>query len=187
MHPQIAPFTTFGIHYSCVGPTVRAAEAPVEVVAQSYPILAAVAAATALILIGLIVRRIVRSRAERALRPQALPLTVQPYLETPDGRVRLSLPNLDAGGCVLGRAPDADVHLDAITSCAESISARHARIYRDATSGFVVIEALDTARGVLVNGRRAARKNLLKDRWIIGVGDCTLVYRDGNPDTGPLQ
>ncbi len=158
-----------------------------EALAQSYQTLLIVAATAALILIGLIVRRIGRLRSQRALRPQAPSLQLQPHLETPDGRVLVPLPNLDAGGCVIGRAPDADIHLDAILPCTDSVAAHHARIYRDATSGFVVIETLDPARGIWINGLRAARKNLLKDRWIIALGECTLIYRDGNPDTGPLR
>jgi hypothetical protein len=142
------------------------------------------AATIALILIGLIVRRVGRARA---VRPRTSAVQLQPHLETPDGRVLVPLPNLDTGGCVLGRAYDVDVHLDAILPYAEDIAARHARIYRDATSGFVIIETLDTAHGIWINGLRAARKNLLKDRWVIKLGQCTLIYRDGHPDTGPLR
>ncbi|MCS7261693.1 MAG: FHA domain-containing protein [Anaerolineae bacterium] len=149
--------------------------------------LLALAAIVALILIGLIVRRITRTAPVRAARPQTPSLRSQPHLETPDGHTVVPLPNLDAGGCVIGRAPDADVQLDAILPCADSIAARHARIYRDAASGFVIIETLDTTRGIWINGVRATRKNLLKDRWVIGLGECTLIYRDGNPDTGPLR
>lgn len=155
-----------------------------EALAQSYQILLILAATIALILIGLIVRRTTRMHA---VRPQVLSLRSQPHLETPDGRILLPLPNLDAGGCVIGCAPDADVHLDAILPCADSVAAHHARIYRDAASGFVIIETLDVTRGIRINGLRAARKNLLKDHWVIELGACTLVYRDGNPDTGPLR
>lgn len=155
-----------------------------EAIAPSYQVLLLLAAAVALILIGLIIRRTGRAYA---VHPQAPSLRGQPHLETPDGRVFMPLPNLDTGGCVIGRAPDADVQIDAILPCAEGVATRHARIYRDAASGFVIIETLDTARGIRINGVRAARKNLLKDRWIIELGTCTLVYRDGNPDTGPLR
>lgn len=151
---------------------------------QTWWVLAGI---VALILIGLIVRRIIRANSVHAVHSQRPSLRSQPHLVTPDGHTVLPLPNLDAGGCVIGRAPDADVHLDAILPCADSVAARHARIYRDATSGFVIIETLDTTRGVWINGVRAARKNLLKDHWVIGLGECTLIYRDGNPDTGPLR
>ncbi len=155
-----------------------------EALAQSYQILLILAATIALILLGVIVHRLGRTRV---VRPQTSSLRSQPHLETPDGRVLVPLPNLDTGGCVLGRAYDADVRLDAILPCVEGIAARHARIYRDATSGFVIIETLDTAHDIWINGLRAARKNLLKDRWVIELGKCTLIYRDGHPDTGPLR
>lgn len=155
-----------------------------EALTPSHQALLVLAATIALILIGLIVRRIGRARA---VRPQMPSLRLQPHLETPDGRVLVPLPNLDSGGCVIGRAPDADVHLDALLPGNPHVSARHARIYRDATSGFVVIETLDATQGILINGCRAARKNLLKDHWVIGLGECTLIYRDGSPDTGPLR
>ncbi len=163
------------------------AETLLGVFAQPYQVLLAVAAVTALVLIGLTIHRVIRRRSARIASLKSAPSTLQPYLATLDGRVQLPLSNLSTGGCVVGRAPDADVRIEATLPHAETVSAHHARIYRDPASGFVIIEDLNSTGGVLINGRRAGHKNLLKDRWIIAFGDCTLIYRDGNPDTGPLR
>ena len=149
--------------------------------------LLAAAAIVAICLVGVVLWRMRRRRATPRATPRPLPAPTTPYLESPDGRVRLALERLAEPGVTIGRAATADLTVDASLPHADSVAARHARIFRDSASGCVMIEDLDSATGVFVNGRRAPRKNLLRDRWVIGLGQLTLVYRDGNTDTGPLE
>jgi len=81
----------------------------------------------------------------------------------------------------------ADLLIDESTPYADTVSARHARIYYDTICGHVIIEDLDSTNGVFINGRQAPRKNLLKDGWIVGIGKVNLIYHDGESDTGPLD
>jgi len=138
----------------------------------------------ALCLIVVLLLRISR-RHRRPAKP--LPITTSPYLESPDGRTLMPLAMLTGTGSVIGRGPNADLVVDGTLPEAGTVSERHARIFQDATTGYVMIEDLDSTNGVFVNGRRAPRKNLLKDRWTVGLGSLTWVYRDGNSDTGPLD
>ena len=149
--------------------------------------LLAAAAVVTICLAGVVIWRMRRRRATPRPAARPVPLPSTPYLESPDGRVRLPLERLAEPGLVIGRAATADLSVDASLPHVETVAACHARIYRDAASGCVLIEDLDSATGVFVNGRRAPRKNLLRDRWVIGLGQLTLVYRDGNTDTGPLE
>ena len=142
------------------------------------------AAVVALCLIVVLVLRL--TRRHRAL-PGPLPVTAAPYLESPDGRMQMPLRLLTGAGSVIGRGPSADLTVDSALPHAETVAERHARICQDEATGYVMIEDLDSANGVFINGRRAPRKNLLKDRWTIGLGSLTLVYRDGNSDTGRLE
>lgn len=149
--------------------------------------LLAAAAIVAICLVGVVLWRMRRRRPMPRPAARPLPSPTTPYLESPDGRVRLPLERLAEPGVTIGRGAAADLPIDASLPHADTVAARHARIYRDDASGCVMIEDLDSASGVFVNGRRAPRKNLLRDRWVIGLGRLTLVYRDGNTDTGPLE
>jgi hypothetical protein len=142
------------------------------------------AGVVALCLIVVLFLRISR-RHRRPAKP--LPITTSPYLESPDGHVMMPLTTLTGMGSIIGRGPNADLVVDDTLPQACTVSERHARIFQDAATGYVMIEDLDSTNGVFVNGRRAPRKNLLKDRWTVGLGSLTLVYRDGNSDTGPLE
>ena len=160
------------------------------------------AAVVALCLIVVLVLRLTRRhRAPPGPLPVTAPLrplaktgdyrkqgtTAAPYLESPDGRTQMPLRLLTGAGSVIGRGPSADLTVDSALPHAETVADRHARICQDEATGYVMIEDLDSANGVFINGRRAPRKNLLKDRWTIGLGSLTLVYRDGNSDTGRLE
>jgi FHA domain len=141
-----------------------------------------IAGACAVCLIILLVRRMARHRRRQ---DRWLPRAATPYLESEDGRLRFALASLDAG-YVIGSDPGADLVVGQAMPQADSVSGRHARLYRDVETGHAMIEDLDSANGTFINGRRAPRKNLLKDRWVIGLGSVTLVYHDGESDTGPL-
>ncbi len=152
-------------------------------------ILLGLAAIAFLCIVVLLVVRLARGgrrRAEKAAPPVG---TVAPSLESPDGAMFFPL-NLEAGRQLLiGRGPDTeglDIQIPATAAQAGTVSLRHARIYYDERCGHAVIEDLGSTNGVFVNGRRAPRKNLLKDRWTVGLGNLTLIYRDGKSDTGPV-
>jgi hypothetical protein len=111
-----------------------------------------------------------------------------PFLESADGNLYFRLDKLDGGGLVIGRGKrGVDLRIEESSADVDTVSNSHARIYYDATCGYVVIEDLDSTNGIYINGRRAPRKNLLKDGWVIGLGSVTLTYHDGESDTGPLD
>lgn len=147
--------------------------------------LLAAAAIVAACLAVTVLLRVTRRRPNRVARP--LPLPSAPYLESPDGRVRLPLIGLADAGMTIGRGPRVDLIVDSTLPDAHTVAAQHARIYRDTPSGCVLIEDLNSANGVFINGRRAPHKNMLRDRWTVGLGSLTLVYRDGSSDTGPME
>jgi pSer/pThr/pTyr-binding forkhead associated (FHA) protein len=154
-----------------------------QTLTQAQQLILVVAGVCAMCLIVILVRRMARHRRRQA-RP--LPQPATPYLESTDGRLRFVLTSLDTG-YVIGRGPGADLVIGHALPQADSVSERHARIYRDASTGHLMIEDLNSTNGTFVNGRRAPRKNLLRDRWAIGLGSVTLVYHDGESDTGPLD
>jgi hypothetical protein len=111
-----------------------------------------------------------------------------PFLESPEGNLYFRLDKLDGDGLIIGRGKrGVDLRIEESNADADTVSNSHARIYYDATCGYVVIEDLDSTNGIYINGRRAPRKNLLKDGWVIGLGGVTLTYHDGESDTGPLD
>jgi hypothetical protein len=153
--------------------------------APEQQILLAAAAVVVACLAVVMLWRAARHHPAAAARP--LPSLTIPYLESPDGRLQLPLTEIADAGKTIGRGPSADLALDSDLPNASTVSERHALIYRDASTGCVMIEDLDSTNGVFINGRRAPRKNLLRDRWTIGLGSLTLVYRDGHSDTGPME
>jgi hypothetical protein len=111
-----------------------------------------------------------------------------PFLESPEGNLYFRLDKLDGDGLIIGRGKrGVDLRIEESNANADTVSNSHARIYYDATCGYVVIEDLDSTNGIYINGRRAPRKNLLKDGWVIGFGSVRLTYHDGESDTGPLD
>jgi pSer/pThr/pTyr-binding forkhead associated (FHA) protein len=99
----------------------------------------------------------------------------------------LSLTNLDADGEFIGRATQSEgitLRIDETFPGWETVSRRHARIYRDPSAGHVVIEDLGSQNGVYVEGRRTIR-NLLKDGWAVAIGGVEFVYRE--PEAGSDQ
>ena len=135
---------------------------------------------------GLLVLRYRRTRAAAA-PAKAVPSAPSPYLESPDGSLYFPLHLSPGAEVVVGRGTEGvDISIPVSASQASSVSLRHARIYFEARCGHAVIEDLGSTNGILVNGRRAPRKNLLRDRWTVTLGGLELVYRDGRSDTGPL-
>jgi len=151
----------------------------------STELLLALVIAAALGSILLLVRR-----ARRGTHPRARPVPSQaiPFLESGEENLYFPLDRLEGDGMVIGRGQQTiDFTIPETVAHADSVSKRHARIYLDSASGCVIIEDLGSTNGIYINGARAPRKNVLKDRWTIGLGSVTLTYRDGESDTGPLD
>ncbi len=141
-----------------------------------------------LLVVGIVVLGLVMLRRGRRAAFIPLPTACIPYLKSPDDAIYFRLDKLGQDGLVIGRSKaDADLVIDDDIPNADTVSDRHARIYYDSTCGYTVIEDLESAQGIFINGRRAPRKNLLRDGWTIGLGTIALVYRDGESDTGPLD
>jgi hypothetical protein len=116
------------------------------------------------------------------------PTSTVPFLKSSDGSLYFRLDRLDKEGLIIGRGNQGvDLRIEESIPYADTVSNRHARIYYDATYGNVIIEDLGSTNGILINGRQAPRKNLLKDGWVVNLGSVTLTYRDGESDTGPLD
>lgn len=119
--------------------------------------------------------------------PSTRPSAVIPYLESSghSGEShQLQLKNLDTDGEFIGRAMQSEgitLHIDETFPGWETVSRRHARIYRDPSSGRAVIEDLGSQNGVYVQGRRTVR-NLLKDGWTVAIGGVQFVYREPQAD-----
>jgi hypothetical protein len=129
---------------------------------------------------------VARRRRRLVLAPP--PTASIPFLESPEGNLYFRLDKLDGDGLIIGRGKrGVDLRIEESNANADTVSNSHARIYYDATCGYVVIEDLDSTNGIYINGRRAPRKNLLKDGWVIGLGSVRLTYHDGESDTGPLD
>ena len=117
-----------------------------------------------------------------------VPSKAIPFLESGDENLYFPLDRLEGDGMVIGRGQlNIDFTIPETVSHIDGVSERHARIYLDSASGCVIIEDLGSTNGIYINGARAPRKNVLKDRWTIGLGSVTLTYRDGESDTGPLD
>jgi hypothetical protein len=150
--------------------------------------LPAIIVAVALLMVGIVILLglVILWRRRRAA-PAPPSTACIPYLKSPDDAVYFRLDKLGQDGLVIGRSQnDADLVIDDKIPYADTVSERHARIYYDPTCGYMVIEDMESAHGIFINGRRAPRKNLLRDGWTIGLGTVALVYRDGESDTGPL-
>jgi len=143
--------------------------------------------AAGIALLSLALWLLLRIRHQRRQASGMVASAPTPTLKSLDGRLYLQLDSLE-DGMVIGRGQDGvDLPIDETIPDANTVSNRHARVYFDKTCGYVVIEDLGSTNGVFINGRRAPRKNLLKDGWVVGLGNVILKYYDGESDTGPLD
>ena len=150
-------------------------------------LLPAIIIALTLLVVGIVVLGLVVLWHRRRAVSVPPPIACIPYLKSPDDAIYFRLDKLSQDGLVIGRSKnDADLVINDAIPHADTVSERHARIYCDPTCG-MVIEDLESAHGIFINGRRAPRKNLLRDGWTINLGTVALVYRDGESDTGPLD
>lgn len=141
-----------------------------------------------LLLLMTILVILLRRQRRRNTSSHPLPIASVPSLESSDGAVYFRLDGLDSTGLIIGRGKHGvDLPIEESVPYADTVSNQHARIYYDDAYGHVIIEDLDSTNGVYINGRRAPRKNLLKDGWVIGLGRLNVTYYDGESDTGPLD
>ena len=104
------------------------------------------------------------ARRRRRPPPTPLPTSSIPFLKSSDGNLYFRLDSIDRDGLIIGRGRQGvDLRIEESIPFANTVSNRHARVYYDATCGNVIIEDLDSTNGILINGRRAPCKNLLKD------------------------
>jgi len=122
----------------------------------------------------LLALRVLRQKMARSAVPPTTPNA--PHLESvdvPDGPRRFGL---QPGGSTIGRGSENDLVITQDLPAWETVSRRHARIYRRA--GSWIVEDLGTTNGVYVNGRRTGR-NLLRDGWRLGIGGVDFIFNVG--------
>ena len=143
-----------------------------------------------LILLMLMIVLVILLRRQRTRKTSSHPVPIAsvPSLESSDGAIYFRLDGLNGTGLIIGRGKHSvDLPIEESMPFADTVSNQHARIYYDTAYGHVIIEDLDSTNGVYINGRRAPRKNLLKDGWVVGLGRLNMTYYDGESDTGPLD
>lgn len=142
-------------------------------------ILALLILAAAVLLSVAVVLRARRRRSQRPVgqpRVTPPPTSAGPFVEVigaPGGGQRFPI---KAEGIVVGRAAECDIVIGRDLPGWETVSARHARIYRHGTRW--AVEDLGAQNGVYVDGTRTGR-NLLRDGARIGIGGVELVFRTG--------
>lgn len=83
---------------------------------------------------------------------------------------------LEKDSMTVGRAPENDLVIPPELAGWETVSRRHARIYRQGENW--IVEDLGSTNGIYVNGRRTGR-NLLRDGWRLGIGGVVFTFRVG--------
>jgi hypothetical protein len=106
-------------------------------------------------------------------RPEAAPAA---YLESGDAAGGSRRFSLKPGGVSIGRAPDNEVVITPDLAGWDTVSRHHARVYQ--REGQWVIDDLDSANGVWVNGRRTGH-NRLQDGWQLRIGGVEFVFHIG--------
>jgi|YNPNPStandDraft_1061719.scaffolds.fasta_scaffold66934_4 pSer/pThr/pTyr-binding forkhead associated (FHA) protein len=123
-----------------------------------------------------------RAWRRRTQRPTAQPLvpppppSAGPFVEVVGASGGGRRFPLKPEGTVVGRAADCDIVIGRDLPGWETVSARHARIYRHGTRW--AVEDLGALNGVYVNGARTGR-NLLRDGARVGIGGLELLFRTG--------
>lgn len=127
------------------------------------------------LLLGFLVVRRRRPKAPPPPTPSAPPPPpTGPYLEsvrTPGSPRHFGL---EPNGFTIGRALDNDLVITQDFPGWDTVSQRHAWIYRWAHNW--VVEDIDSINGIYVNGRRTGR-NLLRDGWQLDIGGVEFVFR----------
>ncbi|MBN1180408.1 MAG: FHA domain-containing protein [Anaerolineae bacterium] len=112
--------------------------------------------------------------------PSRAPLPPTPGFPCLEG-VAPGVPRFDlsTGEATIGRAPENDVVISESTPGWQTVSRQHARIYRQ--EGLWIVEDLQSANGIYVNGRRTGL-NRLYDGWRLGIGEVEFVFRAGTKE-----
>jgi pSer/pThr/pTyr-binding forkhead associated (FHA) protein len=95
------------------------------------------------------------------------------YLESGQTRGGPRRVELKPEGVTIGRASENDLVITQDYPGWESVSQRHAWIYRWANHW--IIEDINSRNGVYINGRRTGR-NLLQDGWQLDIGRVGFVF-----------
>lgn len=141
---------------------------------SQWPLLGAGCAAVLLVVVALAAVLLLRRR--RGPRKPTRPLPpAPPWLEaTVAGRPRRW--PLEKESLTVGRSPDNDLVVTPEFAGWETVSRRHARLYRRGDDW--IVEDLGSTNGIFVNGRRT-RHNRLRDGWRLEVGGVAFIFRTG--------
>lgn len=143
-----------------------------------WPLAGAICGAVLVVLLLVLTALLVfrrRPRPRRPTRPLPQVPPSPPWLEfTVAGRVRRQ--PLEKESLTIGRAPNNDLVITPEFAGWETVSRRHARIYRRGEDW--VVEDLGSTNGIYVNGRRTGR-NLLRDGWRMELGSVAFTFRAG--------
>lgn len=118
-----------------------------------------------------------RPQPPKSTRPLPSAPPTPPSLEAVvSGRPRRWPLPLDKESLTVGRAPDNDLVITPDFQGWETVSRRHARLYRLGEEW--AVEDLGSTNGIYVNGRRTGR-NLLRDGWELKIGQVSFTFRAG--------
>lgn len=158
-------------------PTVFGWSGLLEGLSSQWPLLGAGCAAVLLVMLALAAvllfqRRQGRREPTRPLLPVPPSL---PWLEaTVAGRPHRW--PLGKESLTVGRSSDNDLVITSEFVGWETVSRRHARLYRRGDDW--IVEDLGSTNGIYVNGRRT-RHNRLRDGWRLEVGGVAFIFRTG--------
>lgn len=141
-----------------------------------WPLAGAICAGVLLLLLVLAVF-LLRRRPKPRKRTRPLPPTPPspPWLEATVAGQPRRWP-LEKDSLTVGRAPENDLVITPELAGWETVSRRHARIYRQGEDW--IVEDLSSTNGIYVNGRRTGR-NLLRDGWRLGIGSVVFTFHAG--------
>jgi hypothetical protein len=144
-------------------------------------LLAAVVCLILLLIVLVLWRKRVKSIPPPPPPPKVPSLpTTGPYLEssnTTDGPRRF---DLNPNGTIIGRSPENDLVITKDFANWETVSQRHAWIYRWVDHW--IIEDINSMNGIQVNGKRTGH-NLLRDGWQLDIGGVEFVFRAAIEET----
>jgi hypothetical protein len=148
---------------------------------QPQRLIIAIGGAAVVVVAGLLLLALVIRRARRGRRAAAVSSDEQhtpPYLQAVPSAPTLVIEStgqkvpLNALPLVLGRAPGSGVVLDHT-----SVSAQHARVYRDPNFG-LCIEDLGSLNGLYIDNQ-LTRRNLLHRDCRLALGEVTVLFHAG--------
>jgi hypothetical protein len=159
-------------------PTPSLAEAAITYVSHNGFLVASVCLLPLMFLGLLLAFLVIWRRRRRKPTPSPTPTVPSPpsvgaYLESGHARGGPRRFELKPEGVTIGRASENDLVITQDYPGWESVSQRHAWIYRWANHW--IIEDIKSRNGVYINGRRTGR-NLLQDGWQLEIGKVDFVF-----------